>query len=193
VVLCIPISYSVGEYLVPYPGLKPLLPSVPLQPLHLDNFPVRADYQSQLAALVLPKDTNPQSLSEEFVGGIIAVNEVPDLFICHTRAFRLAQARFLLQPPLVDVLRVLGVDVNEGVEMISDLVVGLESGIDVLDAREGVVAQAAAVVGGVGAGGFGCRFPFLAQGGRGKGTKTDGPAFEEDDFYGWLLGVGCVD
>jgi hypothetical protein len=118
---------------------------------------------------------------------------VPDLLICHTRALRLAQARFLLQPPLVDVLRVLGVYVNEGIEMISDLVVGLKGVIDVLDAREGVVAQAAAVVGGVGAGGFGCRFPFPTQGGRGKGTETNGPAFEEDDFYGWLLGIGCVD
>jgi hypothetical protein len=133
-------SYSVGEHLVPYPGLKPLLSLNTLQPLHLDNFPVRADHQSQLATLVLPKDTNPQSLSEEFIGGIIAVNEVPDLLICHTRALRLAQARFLLQPPLVDVLRVLGVYVNEGVEMISDLVVGLKGGIDVLDAREGVMA-----------------------------------------------------
>jgi hypothetical protein len=146
-----------------------------------------------LAALVLLKDTNPQSLSEEFIGGIIAVNEVPDLLICHTRALRLAQARFLLQPPLVDVLRVLGVYVNEGVETISDLVVGFKGGIDVLDAREGVVAQAAAVGGGVSAGGSGCGFPFLAQGSRGKGTETDGPAFEEDDFNGWLLGIGRID
>jgi hypothetical protein len=83
--------------------------------------------------------------------------------------------------------------VNEGVELISDLVVGLKGGIDVLDAGKGVMTQAATVVGGVGAGGFGCRFPFLVQGGRRKGTKTDGPAFEEDDFYGWFLGIGCID
>ena len=82
---------------------------------------------------------------------------------------------------------------NEGVELISDLVVGLKGSIDVLDTGKGVMAQAAAVVGGVGAGGFGCRFPFLVQGGRRKGTKTDGPAFEEDDFYGWFLGIGCID
>ena len=63
-----------------------------------------------------------------------------DLLICHARALRLAQARFLLQPPVVDVLRVLGIYVNEGVELISDLIVGLKGGIDVLDAGEGVMA-----------------------------------------------------
>jgi hypothetical protein len=118
---------------------------------------------------------------------------VSDLLICHARALRLAQARFLLQPPLVDVLRVLGIYVNEGVELISDLIVGLKGGIDVLDAGEGVMAQAAAVVGGVSASGFGCRFPFLAQGGWRKGTETDGPAFEEDDFYEGFLGIGRID
>jgi hypothetical protein len=137
-------------------------PQCPLQPLHLDNFSVRADDQSQLAALILPKDTHPQRLSEEFVGRIIAVDKVLDLLVCHARALRLAQARFLLQPPLVDILRVLGIDVNEGVELIRDLVVGLKSGVDVLDAGEGVIPQAAVVVGRVCAGSFGCGLPLLA-------------------------------
>ena len=166
--------------------LGPITALGALQPLHLHHFPVRADHQPQLAAFVLPKDPSPQCLGKEFVGRIVAVDEMLDLLVCHAIALFLAQPGFLLQSPLVDVLRVLGIDVDEGVKLIGDVVVGFEGGVDILDAGEGVVTEAAVVARWIAACSFGGGFPLLAQGGLGKGTEADGPAFEEDDFYGGL-------
>jgi hypothetical protein len=95
----------------------------PLPPLYLDHFPIRANHQPQLTALVVSKDPSPQRLRKELVGGIVTVDEVPDLSVCHAAASFLAQIHLLIQPPLVDVLQVLGVDVDEGVELIGYLVV----------------------------------------------------------------------
>jgi hypothetical protein len=89
-----------------------------LQPLHLHHFPIRADHQPQLTGFVFLKDPSTQCLGEELVGRIIAVNEVLDLFIRHAGASFLAQVHFLLQPPLVDVLQILRVDVDKGVQLV---------------------------------------------------------------------------
>ena len=165
------------------PRPQPITSLSVLQPLHLHNLSIRVDHQPELATLVLPKDPSPQRLGEELVGWIVAVDEVLDLLIRHAGALFLAKTGFLLQPPPVDVLRVLGVDVDEGVELVGYLVVGLEGGVDVLDAGKAVVAEAAVVVG-IGVGGLGGGLPFFKQSREGEGTEADGPAFEEDDFYG---------
>ena len=78
---------------------------------------------------------------------------------------------------------------DECVELVGNLIVGFEGGVDGLDAGESVVAEAAIVVRRVSADGFRCGFPLLAQDGLGKGTESDGPAFEEDDFYGGAVGL----
>ena len=137
----------------------------------------------------MPKDPSPQGLGEELVGGIVAVDEMLDLLIRHAGALLLAQAGFLLQSPLVDELRVLGIDVDEGVELVGNLIVGLERRVYGLDVGEGVVAEAAVVARRVSADGFRRGFPFLAQGGLPEGTESDGPTFEEDDFYGGPVGL----
>lgn len=78
---------------------------------------------------------------------------------------------------------------DECVELVGNLIVGFEGGVDGLDVGEGVVAEAAVVARRVSADGFRRGFPLLAQGGLGEGTEADGPAFEEDDFYGGAFGL----
>lgn len=60
-----------------------------LDPLSMDHLPVLSDHEAQLPALVLglrTKDACPQRLREQLVRGVVAVDKVADLLVCHAHA-----------------------------------------------------------------------------------------------------------
>lgn len=102
---------------------------------HIFDSAIFANDDPQLPPLLTSKHTRTQSVGKEFIRGIIwmgshrsfpyckkatqltSIHEYLDLFICHSKACTGAKVGFLFQSPSVYVLGVIGVNVDEGVQL----------------------------------------------------------------------------
>lgn len=104
------------------------------------------------------EDSFPQTFGVELVCGIVAVDKLDDLLRGHAgvwvTAF-LSQVVFLLEAPAVDVTKVLGVDLDEGIEEVGEGVVLGEFLIDEEEVLELVLLEGVVGLGQPGLDGLG--------------------------------------
>lgn len=143
--------------------------------------PVTGDDEAQLAARPVREDAPPHAMRVELIAGKVAVDELDDLVRRHASS-RVAplgsEAVFLLLAPAVDVLDVVGVDVDEGVKEVREMVVASEEPVEEKQVLQAVLLQGAT---------RGAPFPLDVTGV--QGPESDEPALEDDDLDGRLAGL----
>lgn len=90
------------------------------------------------------EDSFPQTFGVELICGIVAVDKLDDLLRGHAGVWVTAflpQVVFLLEAPAVDVAKVLGVDLDEGIEEVGEAVVLGEFLIDEEEVLELVLLE----------------------------------------------------
>lgn len=136
---------------------------------------------AELAARPAPENAIAHTFGVQLVGGVICVDKVDDLVRRHAgggvASFQ-AQLVFLLLAPGVDVLEILGVDVDESVEEVGDFIVQAQHVVDVEEVLEAVLEEGAVRGDPLGLDLF-----------RLQVSEADAPALEDNGLYGRLAGL----
>lgn len=157
------------------------LPSALSYPDHLFSFAVLANCQPQLGAIVIREDALPHAIGVELIGREVPVDKLDHLLRRHAGlgvSSILAEMVLLLLAPCVDILKILGVDVNEGIKEVRQGIVLAQLVVDEEQVLETVLLEGAAR-----------RVPAGLDLCRGEGAEADRPALEDYGLDGRLAGL----